>query len=113
MGEQMKKQNELRQQQLLRQQMMERQRQEEVLAAQGFPNSVPAPVMQVNAPLNNKITPQQLNHIEQQRQQQINNLNEPQVTGPSNVDNIINKITQERLKEKKKLEENNIMISDE
>merc|ERR1711871_1913643 len=87
-AEQMEKQNELRQQQLLRQQMMERQRQEEVLAAQGFPNSVPAPVMQVNAPLNNKIAPQQLNHIEQQRQQQINNLNEPQVTGPSNVDNI-------------------------
>ena len=121
-AEQMKKQNELRQQQILRQQMMERQRQEEVLAAQGFPNSVPAPVMQMNNPVIQQqqqappITAQQINHMEQQRQQQINNLSnstQQQVTGPSNVDNIINRITKERLKEKKKMDENSIMISDE
>ena len=121
-GEQMKKQNELMQQQILRQQMIERQRQEEVLAAQGFPNSMPAPVMQMNNPVIQQkqqqapsMTSQQINHMEQQRQQQINNLNNStqQVTGPSNVDNIIDRITKERLKEKKKLEENSIMISDE
>ena len=121
-AEQMKKKNELRQQQILRQQMMERQRQEEVLAAQGFPNSAPAPVMQMNNPVIQQqqqappITAQQINHMEQQRQQQINNLNNSppqQVTGPSNVDNIIDRITKERLKEKKKLEDNSIMISDE
>ena len=119
-AEQMKRQNELRQQQILRQQLLERQRQEEVLAAQGFPNA-PAPVMQMNPGLqqnmvNNQLTPQQINQMEQQRQQQINNLgNQNQVTGPSNVDNIINKINQERLKEKKQFESDNnkIILSDE
>jgi hypothetical protein len=116
--EQMRKQNELRQQQLLRQQMLERQRQNEVLSAQGFHNApAPAPIMQMNpnvqhGMINNQVTPQQINQMEHQRQQQINTMND-QVTGPSNVDNIINKITQERLNEKKKLESNNIMISDE
>ena len=46
-AEQIKKQNELRQQQILRQQLLERQKQEH-LAAQGYPSSIPAPVMQMN-----------------------------------------------------------------
>ena len=121
--EQLRKQNELRQQQILRQQLLERERQQQQqqhLAAQGYPHMAPAPVMQMNPHIqqgmvNNTITPQQINNIEQQRQEQINNMGTNVIKGPTNVDDIINKVTEERLKEKKKLESKqvDIMLSDE
>ncbi|VVU94914.1 hypothetical protein CPAV1605_639 [seawater metagenome] len=107
----MQKQQEQQMQQMQQQQLMQQQQQQQLQQQRTM--QMPVPAYKVNNPTanqRNSLNNNQVPSVQFQRQQEINNMAiNGEITGPSNIENIINKVKKDKLSDSN----NGITISEE